>query len=245
MQETIYYHKIKSMKFIIVILVLELFLMICPAVNAQPNLSDTINYGKRNVVPGWVKKKTTPEQYQIWKTLSGYYHYIDYNTLKRSDLDSSFWDITYKRLEELCKYIQSGKIKVEKNEGFSVVGGNVIRSAYCSEIVKCKKQKVIIHSNHDGYDAHVELIFYYFIDKTTGEPCILKRSVRGISFSGLQVKVEQTPPPFEAFDTFKLGYIPEKKMFYGYYAGELYFTDAIGNEHREDVSENFYVTLDN
>ena len=60
-------------------------------------------------VPAWVKEKTTPEEYQVWKFLSEYYQ-IDYSGLKSRDFQGqrkvkSCGGICFRRYEMYGKEI--------------------------------------------------------------------------------------------------------------------------------------------
>lgn len=113
--------------------------------------------------------------------------------------------------------------------------GKVIRS----ETFPCEKRELLLYSSLDGYDAHLLLTLYYYVDSHSGRPVILKTSLDGYSFSDLEVSFEEfsSPAPYGNY----IQYVPALDKFKAYYAGTLHFKDAIGNEHKEGVSLNTYI----
>lgn len=194
------------------------------------------NYEEHGVIPTWVKNLTSPEEYQLWETMSRYYR-IDYSNLKSRKMKTEQKAMLYKDLRNLCQRLESGETKTRKNSRYSIL---LLRpdtlTAYSTEPLRCIKKKLIVYTSVDGYDAHVELTALYQRDAHTGDVRLWHYLVQGISFSGLDVKIPQQGEGLNL----KLAYYPELKMFKGSCGGSMTYTDPTGEEHYNPVSANFY-----
>lgn len=200
---------------------------------------DYCGYGD---IPQWVKNKTTPEEYKIWETLSPYY-LINYSCLKNRNLKGRAKETFYENMRNLCDSVNSGKLPPK---GMRIGYIDIVLdslSAYSTESVRCIEKKYVIYSSLDGYDAHAELTLDYTINQR-GIPRIVNWSVHAISFSGLDVDIEECFFEEDMKKTYgpRLYYVAERKMFKGYYCGYLSFTNAEGKKFREHMNVNFYLT---
>lgn len=66
-------------------------------------------YAPLDSVPAWVKEKVTPEEYEMWKALSGVFR-IDYSFLKR-DLTPQQKELLYREVEGICAKIKKGELE--------------------------------------------------------------------------------------------------------------------------------------
>ena len=112
-----------------------------------------------------------------------------------------------------------------------------------------KKQRYIIFSDPDGWDAHVMLEVCYKEEKETVS--VLNTKISGYSLSGRPVKVypphDGTMPTYEKDGMEKtpgltLVYDVRGKKITGRYFGILVFEEATGKKHKALVTRNF--TLD-
>ena len=92
----------------------------------------------------------------------------------------------------------------------------------------------------EGYDAHVELTVIYANTRGTTGIRLLGSSVKGKSFSKLDVDVKETvyEGEYKKYG-FQIKYDPNAREFVGYYPGTLSFKDAKGADYVENVSVNF------
>lgn len=226
-------------KKIIVFLVLLCVFMSnnCIAQVQNQNLVD-LEYEAKGVVPEWVKRITTPEEYEIWSTLSRYYR-IYYPPIKylRTYSDAEKKDL-YQGLRNRCDRLLSGKEKVAERETFEIALGSSddTLSAYREEILECKKKNVLLYTSLNGFDAHVELDLVYVFDSTSNQVTFLQHKVIPKSFSNLKVTMEE---PVEL----KIEYYPKAGYIKGYcYVSKFKVVDAEGIEHKEgNVNVNFIV----
>lgn len=225
----------------IIVFFLMTFSIVLSAQERKPKEGEQ-KFSDRNAIPEWVKNKTTPEEYQLWKTFGQYYQ-IDYSGLKSRKLEGERKEHFYNRLRKMCENLRSGKEIPPHDAKFSIIYALCDTvSAYCTERLECIQKKSVIYTSLDGYDAHVELNLIYYIDEKTKTPQIINCSTQGVSFSGLKVSTKEAK--FSGDNQmygFRINYLSEDKMFKGYYTGTLYFTDAIGKSYQEEVSVNFLI----
>lgn len=186
-------------------------------------------------IPEWVKKRLNPGQYGQLEKLSSYYKEIDYTLFRRRDLDTTG---LYIRLSDAVK---NAEYNPERATSVSFMPRGKVVFPYNEEQIVCEKKKGIVYSSIDGYDAHVEIEFCYYMEQDV--PVLLYWKASAKSFSGIPVRYEEQEMEQPDLASF-FSYQPDRKVFQGWLIGTLTFTDADGNEHMEGVGENFDVGLE-
>ena len=82
--------------------------------------SAAVLYMPLDTVPEWVKKKVTPEEYELWKTMSSKYE-INYSVLEE-ELSQRQRDSVYSIIKPLVQNIKDGKTK--NNAGYFIIHAN-------------------------------------------------------------------------------------------------------------------------
>lgn len=191
---------------------------------------------KPAIIPEWVKRKVTKEQYEVWQKLAQCFPQLDFSILKWRNLDSCYVNKLYK---DLAKAVETDDFKENKSNRFTIARADEPTYKSYSEVVtfsRVRQKAVVVYSSLDGYDAHVRLVFTYRKNPETKNVEVLKFEYQPFSISGLEVNF--APSPF-----CKLIYISSSDKFKGFLGGRLYFRDGMGNSFYDDVSLNFYVAF--
>ena len=132
-------------------------------------------YSPLNVVPEWVKEKVSPEEYELWKTLSSRYE-IDYSFLKK--------EISPQRMENIISYVEQlcEEMKQEQCEWDSIpfrflVPSSFYEDSYLTKIERLSNPEaagwypVIEHFSSFWESklvrAHVDVTISYEVDPAT------------------------------------------------------------------------------
>ena len=214
------------------------------AIHAQKENTVTYpSYEECGVIPEWVKEVTTPEEYKIWETLSQYYK-IDYSELKKRNWTDEERKEEYARLRAMCESLKQYDTKKWSGSRFVFPYGVLATSeAYSTTPLRCMESRYIIYSSLDGYDAHVVLDVVYTINPQTKQPRIIHHEIKAVSFSGLEVRVEEHIPGNDELSQFGAKIEAIGDGFRGYYPGTLYFTDPTNGKHSEPLNINFHCVM--
>lgn len=188
-------------------------------------------YSKLNEVPEWVKNRVTPEEYELWKTMSEVYQ-IDYSFLKghiSGDRKPQMLDFLHRTVSK----IKDGSYPVEKGTLFCVADEYKVDPLLKWEQseLECRKKSCVIYSNRDGYDAHFKLTIIYGYDKEKNKVYPIKSETEGFSFSGVEVINNGDIPIIRYHEI-------DGKM-HGTCCGTLIFKDGKGIIHLDNFTKYF------
>ena len=149
--------------------------------------SAAVLYMPLDTVPEWVKKKVTPEEYELWKTMSSKY-----------ELSQRQRDSVYSIIKPLVQNIKDGKTK--NNAGYFIIH-NLTKSINTCNIEKLSRDESDNQRNHVGgpsrlysvasnIDAEVLVTIIYCVDVKKREiisvetPHAFASGSQAVSFNG-------------------------------------------------------------
>ena len=136
-------------------------------------------------IPDWVKEKTTPKEYELWKKASRYYQ-VDYSVLQK-DLSKDQKRRLYESLEEACE-----KMEVRgKQEGVdemltfalpapidSTIVWNTCSYVKIDENLSFRKIEGIVFHSKDYPEAQVKVIVWCVYDKAKNSVQVIKEDMQ-------------------------------------------------------------------
>lgn len=182
-------------------------------------------------IPDWVKEKTTPKEYELWKKVSRYYQ-VDYSVL-RKDLSKDQKRRLYESLEEACE-----KMEVRgKQEGvdemltfalpapiYSTIVWNTCSYVKIDENLSFRKIEGIVFHSKDYPEAQVKVIVWCVYDKAKNSVQIIKEDM------------QKAGQAIEVNGSHTVGYDSANGRLYGSCGGSLVYWD----EHKAYQSEDFH-----
>ena len=79
-----------------------------------------VTYSPLDSVPDWVKQKTTPEEFALWKRLSHYFHVDHTVVLLQDELSEKQRTALYDRVKETCEEAENGTYKGKLRGNISI-----------------------------------------------------------------------------------------------------------------------------
>ena len=224
----------KRILFYIITVVLSVLGMSC----AYAQRPITPHYEELGVVPEWVKKQTSPEEYEVWKALGEYYK-VDYSIVKKyRTMSDESRDKLYNLIKQEVENIKTGKNKGKKGAAYTFSSPSIKVSPYTSTALGngCTESKYVIYSSYNGLDAHVVLTLIYRLDSDYGTPLIVENRMSATSVSKLNVN-------FGNLQWMRIQYHLDVNELHGQLTGNLHIIDPEGQEYNEGFSPQFIIKL--
>lgn len=182
-------------------------------------------------IPGWVKEKTTPDEYALWKRFSQYFE-VDYSILQEQLSEKQHHDL-YKSMRDICTQIENHTYPGSLGGAFyfvlpapidSTIVWNTCSYVKIDENLSFRKIEGIVFHSKDYPEAQVKVIVWCVYDKAKNSVQVIKEDM------------QKAGQAIEVNGSHTVGYDSANGRLYGSCGGSLVYWD----EHKAYQSEDFY-----
>lgn len=189
-------------------------------------------------VPEWIKTKTTPEEYQLWMTMSRIYK-INYSFLNETISKEKRQNL-YDDIRVICDSIEAGKYVKYKGGLFVVqliprtdttLNWRNEETIQIDEHIRYCKQKAIIYQSVQKKTVYLECIVWYIYNSLNKEVYIIKYET-------------SSPLAFSRFlGNLHFSFLKEANELIGSCSGTLQYCDERHEYHGETFTKTFSLKL--
>lgn len=196
-------------------------------------------YAPLDSVPDWVKRKVTPDEYELWKKLSQYF-LVDHTVLLNDELDAQQKEQLYDNIKNICKEVEEGTyddpihVKLTLNvlsfKARLPHKWNIIERTVIDEKFSYNKVKCLIYQSQKDKNAGLEITVWYTYNDIT-------KYMNVIHFDLSPVNMQKSNESTQS-NTFYRYHKPEKK-FYGSCSGiisYIYNGETINEPYKTDFT---------
>ena len=219
----------ETMKRLFAVLLLGVSLAV-QTVSAQ-RVEYVYRYTPLNQVPDSIREMVTPEEYELWKTMSSVYK-IDYTYLK--DMSPEGKELLYESVRKACEQIRNGEFTRKPGVNYLITMETRIDTtltwrtcewiAVDENIHYCQKRATVYVAEQSD-KVGVACAVWYVYDAAKNDLHVIKTEAAPIG-----ERVELSGPK-----SFSYTYNPERKCLTGAYAGSLRF--HAGGEWRDEAMQ--------